>query len=292
MRAEQGDQLSEPGTRSRFPMVNFVVAALLIVAVALVLWLSGEDEAVAPPPEAITASPVVVPEQPRPAPDIPRAPPSPPPEPVAAADTVAPSPPPEPELPPAEESDAWLMTQLTDLGIRKSLLNLFDPAQPLSVSAKVLDGLSQGNLVRKMIPGWSPAGAFPAEQVGDSTYLDPAGFARYDTLVSTLVELEPGTIEQGFHLLRPLYERTYGELGLDPDDLDNALIRVLDQVIAAPVIEEPPQLKRESVMYTYSDPNLEALSPLHKQLLRMGPENTRRLQRHAGLVRAQLLREE
>ncbi len=290
MRAEQGDHMSEQRARSRFPVVNLVVAALLLVAVGIVLWLNQQEEDAPPAPEVVTEAPVITPAQPAPAPDIPRAPPPPPPAPVSAAPVESPPPPPpEPELPPVEEADAWLMTQLGDLGVRESLLNLFDSAHPLSVSAAVLDGLSRGNLMRKMIPGWSPAGAFPAEKVADELYLDPAGYERYDTLVSTLVELEPATVEQGFHLLRPLYERTYGELGLDPEDVDNALIRVLDQVIAAPELDTPPQLLQESVMYTYADPDLEALTPLQKQLLRMGPENTRRLKRQAQAVRAELL---
>lgn len=284
MRAEQDDHISEPVARSRSRIIKGV-AALLLISLVLFLFFGTGDEDPPPEPEVVAEVPAIVPAQPQPAPDIPRAPPTPPP----AAPTEPEEPTPPPELPPEEESDAWLMTQLDDLGIRESLRNLFDPAQPLSVSAKVLDRMSKGDLPRKMIPGWTPAGEFPIEQDDDNLYLDPAGYTRYDTLVSTLVALEPGTIEQGFHLLRPLYERSYGELGLDPEDLDNSLIRVLDQVIAAPVLEEPPQLEQESVMYTYADPELEALSPLQKQLLRMGPENTRRLQQHAKVVRAELL---
>lgn len=288
MRAEQGDHVAEPLTRSRFPLVHIAVAVLLVAAVGLVWWLGGGDEP-EPPPEPVAEVPAFVPAQPAPAPDIPRAPPPPPPAPVAAAEAPAPAPPPPPELPPVEESDTYLMAQLSDLGVRPSLLNLFDSAHPLSVSAAVLDGLSRGNLLRKMIPGGAPAGPFKAEKVGDELYLDPAGYARYDTLVDTLVDLEPATVEQGFHLLRPLYERTYGELGLDPEDLDNSLIRVLDQVITAPVLDTPPRLAQDSVMYTYADPQLESLSPLQKQLLRMGPDNARRLQGHAARVRAELL---
>ena len=292
MRAEHGDQVAERPGRSRFPVVNFVVAALLIAAVGFVLWYTGDDDTAPAQAEAVTGEPQIVPATPAPAPDIPRAPPPSPPvtaAPAEAATPAPPPPPPEPELPSIEAADAWLMAQLSDLGVRQSLLNLFDSAHPLPVSAAVLDGLSRGNLMRKLIPGWAPAGAFPADEVGDDLYLDPQGYERYDTVVSTLVELEPATIERGFHLVRPLYERTYGELGLDPEEFDNALIRVLDQVIAAPVLDEPPRLLQDSVMYTYADPALEALTPLDKQLLRMGPANTRKLQRHAQSVRAELL---
>ncbi len=294
MKAEQDDQIAERPGRRGLPVMNFVVAALLIVAVGFVLWYTGDEEEAPAMPEVAAEPAPIVPAKPAPAPDIPRAVQAPPPAPVSAApaDPVAPAPPPpppEPELPSEEESDAWLMAQLSELGVRQSLLNLFDSAHPLSVSAAVLDGLSRGTLMRKMIPGWSPTGAFPADKIGEELYLDPEGYKRYDTVVNTLTDLEPATIEQGFHRLRPLYERTYGELGLDPDDFDNALIRVLDQVIAAPVLEEPPRLLQESVMYTFADPALEALSPLEKQLLRMGPDNTRKLQQHAQTVRAELL---
>jgi hypothetical protein len=296
MKAERDDHIGEPLARSRFPVTHGLLVLLLIAGIGVAWWYTGQDTSTTPDiTEAMSEAappPVATPRRaPPPAPDIPR---KLPPAPVPAAidskpDT--PPPPPEPVLLPAAEADAWLIARLAELDIPRPVLALFDDNHPLSVSTALLDGASRGILMRKLITGWSPARPFPVQGEGPDLSLDPKGYERYDTLVNTLVAVDATTAERAFHLLRPLYERAYGEIGLKPEDFDNALISALDQVIAAPVLERPPQLAQEKVLYTFADPELEALSPLHKQLVRMGPENTRRLQRHAQAVRAALLGE-
>ena len=92
-----------------------------------------------------------------------------------------------------------------------------------------------------------------------------------------------------FHRFRPLFEQAYGELGHKPANFDNAVIATLDLILAAREIEGPIPLQRKSVMYTYADPGLEKLPPLQKQLLRMGPDNTRLIKQYAAELRAALL---
>jgi len=48
-------------------------------------------------------------------------------------------------------------------------------------------------------------------------------------------------------------------------------------------------LKRESVAYKFTDPDLEGLLPLQKQLLRTGPANTQRIQEKALALQEALL---
>ena len=92
-----------------------------------------------------------------------------------------------------------------------------------------------------------------------------------------------------FHTLRPFYEGAYEQLGLDAGGFDNAVIRTLDVILATPEIDEPIELERKSVLYVYADPALEDLSPVQKLLLRMGPENIRRIKQKAQTIRDGLL---
>lgn len=73
--------------------------------------------------------------------------------------------------------------------------------------------------------------------------------------------------------------------------MDGVVIAALDEILAAPVIVEPIELTRESVAFRFADERLEELSRLQKQLLRSGPDNTRRLQNIARQLREQLLGE-
>ena len=67
------------------------------------------------------------------------------------------------------------------------------------------------------------------------------------------------------------------------------MIRMLDRILATPEIEGLIALTRKSVLYRYADPQLEELVPLQKHLLRMGPENIRRIKLQARALREGLL---
>jgi len=47
-------------------------------------------------------------------------------------------------------------------------------------------------------------------------------------------------------------------------------------------------LERNSIHYKFADQQLEALNPVHKQMLRMGPDNTRIIQNKLRLFVAGL----
>ena len=123
----------------------------------------------------------------------------------------------------------------------------------------------------------------------DGIYMSPTGYLRYDAFADAIAALDIGILVNTFHMLRPVYEEVYGYLGLNPDDFDNAVIRTLDLVLATPEIGEPIALKPKSVMYLYASPSLESLPEVQKQLLRMGPDNIRRIKQQAQLLRDGLL---
>ena len=55
------------------------------------------------------------------------------------------------------------------------------------------------------------------------------------------------------------------------------LLQAIDIMLAAPVIEQPIELDGVSVNYQFVDPQLEALPNAQKLLVRMGPENTKKV---------------
>lgn len=283
MQATPDDKLQEPGKRGGLP-VKYILLVVAVVVVALLLLLYPRPPAPveAPPEPEPTAA---VPEPLPPAPDIPREA-----EPVAEQE---PEPPveAEPPLPPLEDSDQLLREQIAAAGGDSAEFSPLVAEENLAARmAALLDGTSRGLILRKSLPLSAPEEPFEVEVQDGQTYLDPAGYERYEGYAEAIASLDVEAIAASFHRLRPLYEQAYGQLGLDPEDFDNAVIRTLDRIIATPELEQPIPLEQDSVMYTYADPELEALAPLQKQLLRMGPENTRRIKEQARALREALLR--
>jgi len=291
MRAEREDQLSFEKGRKRRPTATLIIVGAVVLG--LVFWFWSGDDADVPGEAEQSAIPVAeTPPAPLPpAPDIPRRPepapePEPDAEPVAQEPPAAPAPPP---LPSPEESDSLLLAALAEVGLGQSSQRL-KSEQPLQDSAALVDAAGRGYLLRKHLDT-GVEGAFAVEKTGGQIFMAEEGYRRYDDIARSLASIDTAVAVERFHSLRPLFERAYDKLGMDTDDFDNAVIRTLDQVLATPVIDEPIALQRKSVLYTYADPELEGLTGLQKQLLRMGPENLRRIKEQARRLRAGLLAE-
>lgn len=286
MKAEPEDRLSSNSGRRGFT-ARHVVAIVIIIAIGLLLWTTRvEHPAPEPPPPVEAVEEIVAPLPP--APDIPPRPEPPPPV-EAVEEIVEPLPPP---LPPLEESDPLMREEMSAAGVGPALEPLARSQNLVQLGVALVDGFSRGLVPRKLLPLDPPEEDFPVEQLGDTVVMSPRGYQRYDGYASAIADLDTAALVNNFHTLRPLYEQAYALLGLPGADMDNAVIRMLDQVLATPEIEQPIELTRKSVMYRYADPALERLSPVQKQLLRMGPENIRRIKAQARSLREGLLSEQ
>jgi hypothetical protein len=291
MRAEPEEHVILESKRSVFPLVELLLAtAVLAGLVFLWFWLEEKE-----PVATVVEVPAIA--DPAPKPDLPRTPDIPQrPEPVAGvdaetADSNTPpveQPEPEPPMTPAD-GDALLRQQLAAANADVNLGKLMNNEHPLDVSAALIDGLGRGIILRKMLPADPPKQAFSVAQDGDALYMSTASYERYDGYTDAIASLDSGILVDTFHTLRPLYEQAFEQLGLDGGDFDNAVIRTLDMVLATPEIDEPITLKPKSVVYIYTDPALESLPAVQKQLLRMGPDNIRRLKQQARILRDGLL---
>ena len=292
MRADTQDQLRVDEDSGGFPVIKLLLA-VAVLAGLLLFWYWNNGEL---PEEPVVATPivpaVVAAPEPAPAPDIPV-----PVEPELADVDVESVVDAEPEvpvpamLPSREESDELLLQQLDVSGANAQLTGLVGTEHPLELSAALIDGLSQGAILRKILPANPPKQAFTVTTEGDAFYMDTSSYERYDSYADSISALDTDIVVDSFHLLRPLYERAYEQLGLDSDNFDNSIIRTLDIILATPEIDGPIALESKSVMYTYADPDLEKLPSLQKQLLRMGPDNIRRIKEQARSLRAGLLQQ-
>ena len=288
MRAAPEDRLAtDPGGQGF--RLRYVVVVLALLAIGIGLWQTSSDDASPEPAAEVVevAETVIEPPALPPAPDIPL-PPEPTPVAEAPAEVEEPAAPP---LPPLAASDELVREQLAAAGVGPDLARLDGSQNLVETSAALIDGFSRGIVLRKLLPVARPAEGFTVEQRGEKTFMSPASYRRYDKYADAIAAIDAGVVVANFHRLRPLYEQAYVQLGLKADEFDNAVIRMLDRVLATPELEQPIELTRKSVMYRYADPQLEQLSAMQKQLVRMGPDNIRRIKAQARKIRSGLLAE-
>src|SRR5207245_1874147 len=78
-----------------------------------------------------------------------------------------------------------------------------------------------------------------------------------------------------------LPDSPYHKLGYPDRSFDQLAGKALKRIIDAPVLDKAPRLVPKGANFAYEDEKLEALGPVEKLLLRMGPRNTRLIQNKA-----------
>jgi hypothetical protein len=209
------------------------------------------------------------------------APPAPPPRAVASTPPAAtPEPTPEAplELPPLEASDELVRQLVAALSSRPELAAWL--AQPHLVRTFVVavDNVAEGASPARALRFMKPEAAFGALESRSGARLDPAGYARYDAVAAVFGSLDAQGSARLYRQLEPLVDAAYAELGYPDRDFDETLQRAARMVASAPVVIEQPALARRVLSWRFVDPELEALPEAQKHLVRMGPDNTRRIQ--------------
>jgi hypothetical protein len=286
---------SRPTQQAARKPLRYVLAVAVVLMGLFVLYVNRSP---APAPEVApvdleTEQPPTLPEGlPQPsAPDIPRVLE---PEPAAVVESSTEAQPLAPEpavpaLPALLESDVAVREALMPVSDAAPVRDFLGQEMLLQRAVALIDGVSRGFLPARVAPLPRPTAPFVATVIEGQPHLDAAGYARYDRVVRWVEGVDVEMLARAFHRFRPLLEEAYAELGYASEDMDNALIRALDRVLDTPRIETPIPLRRDSVMYTFADPELESRTSLQKHLLRVGPENLARIQAIAASLRAALL---
>jgi len=213
-------------------------------------------------------------------------------------EAVEPEPQPEPQtnsvstsptLPKLDNSDEFIRERLLLINNKKEFSRWIKTDDLLRRTASYADGLSNGVLLSKIFPLTAPEGKFATHSSDGSIWLNAGNYERYDRSINTLTSLPMDSMAKMFHFSRPLLESAFSEMGYNPRQMDGIILQAIDVILATPIVAEPIRLSRDSVVYKFADPALESLLPLQKQLLRTGPENTKRIQQQAEALRDALL---
>lgn len=194
-----------------------------------------------------------------------------------------------PELPGLDDSDDFIRERLLLINDKQEFSRWVTTDDLIRRTASYLDGLSNGVILSKVFPLTPPEGKFATHKSDGSTWLNAGNYERYGSTISAITSLDMASMAKMFHFTRPLLESAFSEMGYNPRQMDGIILQAIDVILATPIIVEPIKLSRESVVYKFADPALEALLPMQKQLLRTGPENTKRLQKQALALQQALL---
>jgi hypothetical protein len=203
-----------------------------------------------------------------------------------AAKPVAPSEPVRPlggeasavVLPPLDESDEVVAGLVKKLSSHPRVLAWLTTDGLVRNFAVVVLNVAEGNAPAAMVRPLRPPEAFRVLEQGGSLYIDSRSFARYTSLADAVGSIDAQGSAALYATVKPRLEDAHRELGELDQSFDRTLERAIVVLLQTPVPDGPLRVEPHGIGYAFADAKLEGLTAAQKQLLRMGPENARRIQ--------------
>ena len=177
-------------------------------------------------------------------------------------------------LPDIDHSDAQLREEI--LGGSPQLAEWLITDQLIRKYVVITNDFSQSLRIEKHMHFLNLDQPITVDQDNTGIFIAAKSYQRYDKLATAINAMDVQATLVVYKKFRPLLLQVFGEFSY-PDEykLEDIFTKAAAVVLAAPVIEEPVALVKHANHYKLADPKLEALNPVHKQMIRMGPDNTR-----------------
>jgi len=203
------------------------------------------------------------------------------------------------EVPPLDQSDAYVGGVLRELVGRKavaSFLNLDGFARRFVATVNNLAGDSAST---ERWPVWGTPGRFQTAARDGRLVISPRNADRYAPFVSFVEAIDSRKAVAAYVAMYPLLQRAYEELGEPTPYFNDRVVAVIDELLATPDIGEPVLVKHIDAdgaapspsaarLYVYDDPALEHRTAGQKIVMRVGQDNGKRLKAKLGEIRALL----
>ena len=192
----------------------------------------------------------------------------------------APEPPPPSlvELPELTASDSFVRDVVTALSAHPDLARWLVSDRLVHRFVVVVDNIAEGKTPSQHVLFMKPDTGFRVTSTVPRASIDLRSYRRYDLHAQIIDSLDTQGTAEIYLMLEPLMSEAYVELGYPDTRFRNTLERAVAHLLDTPVLDEPPIVERRITFFEYADPTLEALTPVQKQFIGMGPDNMRTVQ--------------
>ena len=256
---------------------RWLLAALVIVAIALAFLLLEQSPEVVPPPPP--AAPLAT--EPAPVQAVPATP--------NVRFPVAEQPAEAPSLPALDQSDTSMRAGLAPLVGSQNFNDWFIPKELIRRIVATIDNLPRQSAARRLMPVRSMSGLMAVTGSGAEPAISPENFARYLPFVALAESVDSSKVVALYLRHYPLFQQAYRELGFPQGYFNDRLIEVIDHLLLTPEVKEPILLVQKKVLYQFADPDLESLSAGQKIMIRIGKANATRLKAKLREIRGQVV---
>jgi hypothetical protein len=195
-------------------------------------------------------------------------------EPIVEPPPVLPAEP----LPPLEASDGWVRVEARGVSAKPAYKEWLEADDLVRRFVAAVDEVALGQSPRAHAQFLRPRGPFRVTDREGSIVTAPRSFRRYNVVADVVASVDVELCAALYRRAAPLISEAFADLGYPDTVFDERLRAALALLLATPVPTGREALVQPAVRFLYQDEALEALEPAQKQLMRMGPDNVRRVQ--------------
>jgi len=182
------------------------------------------------------------------------------------------------QLPRLNDSDEFVFEGLRTLQNGAALIRLLASEQLIRKFVVLVDNISRGEFPQTALPYRRIEQEMTVSNIDDNLFvMNESSFSRFDQVVDVFTAIDTDQAMALYRTLSPLFQQAYSEIGFRNVNFDDTLRTAILNVLRTADVEGPLQLVKPSVMYLYADSSIENLQTVHKQLVRVGPDNTEKL---------------
>ena len=207
---------------------------------------------------------------------------------IVVEEAVLPELPPEPTVT-EETADAYARETIESVNGGKALAQFAAGDYIVERAVAIVDALRRGEVPYKLLPVGRPSKPFPISDDGLRVTMDPSGFSRYDVFAQWVNGIDVMAIVDLLNEYEQIATEALSRMGVGDFDIRSAVLAATTEILATPTVPESTELMKREANWVYMDPELEALSSLQKQVLRMGPKNSEIIQAKARELRGAVL---
>lgn len=191
-------------------------------------------------------------------------------------------------LPPLAQSDALFREDV--ISISPKLAEWVQGRDLIKKYLLVFNDAAQGLRIFKHFNFLTLNEPFVVGEDSQGFYMAAKGYRRYNTLATAINAVDVAAGMLLYKKFHPLMLQVFAEFSYPQQyQLEDLLKKTGALIVSAPIIDEKIRLIKPSVYYKFQDEDIEALDPMQKQMIRMGPENTRIIQRKVRQLLAALV---
>jgi hypothetical protein len=182
-------------------------------------------------------------------------------------------------LPLLDNSDQLIRDGVVSLTRHEAINGWLAPNELIRKFVAFIDGIANGQIAKDPVRILAPQGPFLVRQVSETVFeLDEASYERYNFFADVVGSLDSRRAAEFYQLVKPMLQEAFEELGYPDLNFNDVVFKAIGRLLETPVINGQIRLVRPVVMYEFEDKKLESLGAAQKQLIRMGPRNSRALQ--------------